>query len=263
MVPVLRQISPNLRQNLREGAAGAAQIATIAAMKILSLLPWLDWLALSVFVFLWASYTWYSHRSSTKQGATLLAMTNRYRYYWMEQATARDPRMVDGVITQSMSASPTFFASTTIIIIGGLGALLGTSERAAELVHELPFTVPTSTLVFDFKVMVIIAIFVYAFFRFTWSMRLYSFGLLAVGSMPPPHEFNQGKFDRHVFAERGSRLMGMAAETFNLGLRAYYFAFAAICWFFSPLTFICATLAVVVVLYNREFRSEVLRVLGD
>ena len=232
-------------------------------MRVLSLLPWLDWVALFTFIGLWAGYTWYSHRASNKPGNTLLAVTNRYRYHWMVQATARDPRVLDGIISQSMSASPAFFASTTIIIIGGLAAVLGTSERAAELVHELPFAVRTSTLVFDFKIMVIIAIFVYAFFRFTWCLRLYSFGLLAIGSMPPPADFDSGKFDREVFAERGSQLMGLAAETFNLGLRAYYFAFAAICWFFSSTIFIAATLAVIGVLYSREFRSEVLRVLKE
>lgn len=232
-------------------------------MRLLTLLPLLDWLALSLFVGLWAGYTWYSHHSSEKRGTTLLAITNRYRYYWMVQATAREPRVLDGIIAQSMSASPAFFASTTIIIIGGLAAVLGTSERAAELVHELPFAVRTSTLVFDFKIMVIIAIFVYAFFRFTWCLRLYSFGLLAIGSMPPPADFDAGKFDRETFALRGSKLMGMAAETFNLGLRAYYFAFAAICWFFSSTIFIAATLAVIFVLYSREYRSDVLHVLKD
>ena len=53
----------------------------------------------------------------------------------------------------------------------------------------------------------------------------------------------------------------MAAETFNDGLRAYYFAFAAIGWFFSPLVFAVATAGVVWILYQREFRSEVLKVL--
>ena len=55
----------------------------------------------------------------------------------------------------------------------------------------------------------------------------------------------------------------MAAETFNDGLRAYYFSFAAIGWFFSPLVFMVATLCVVYILYRREFRSEVLDVLNS
>jgi uncharacterized membrane protein len=55
--------------------------------------------------------------------------------------------------------------------------------------------------------------------------------------------------------------MGLAAETFNDGLRAYYLSFAAVAWFFSPWAFIAATLAVLWVLYRREFQSEVLEAL--
>jgi uncharacterized membrane protein len=55
----------------------------------------------------------------------------------------------------------------------------------------------------------------------------------------------------------------MAAETFNDGLRAYYFAFAALSWFLSPLAFVLATAAVIYVLYQREFHSEVLAVLNS
>jgi uncharacterized membrane protein len=55
----------------------------------------------------------------------------------------------------------------------------------------------------------------------------------------------------------------MAAETFNDGLRAYYFAFAAIAWFFSPLFFIAATCGVVYILYQREFGSDVLSILAS
>jgi uncharacterized membrane protein len=44
-------------------------------------------------------------------------------------------------------------------------------------------------------------------------------------------------------------------------LRAYYFSFAAMAWFFSPLALVLATALVVLILYGREFRSEVLQVL--
>jgi uncharacterized membrane protein len=58
-------------------------------------------------------------------------------------------------------------------------------------------------------------------------------------------------------------MLGLAAETFNDGLRAYYFSFAALGWFFSPLAFALATTLVVGILYSREFRSDVLHVLRD
>ncbi len=231
-------------------------------MQVLTLLPWYDWFALLWFLAAWAGYAWFSRYWGGKT-PSLLAVTNRYRRYWMLQATAREPRVLDGIIAQSLSSSPSFFASATIIIIGGLLALLGTTDKAAEFVREIPFAARTSMLVFELKVLMLIGIFVYAFFRFSWSMRQYTFAALVIGSMPPPEEFAAGKFAREPFADRGATLLGMAAETFNDGIRAYYFSFAAMAWFFSPTVFVFAAALVVAVLYNREFRSHVLHVLRD
>ena len=81
--------------------------------------------------------------------------------------------------------------------------------------------------------------------------------------MPPPKSFESGSHDREAYATRAAIMTGLAAETFNSGLRAYYFSFAAMGWFFSSWLFALATLLVVLVLYQREFRSEVLHVLKD
>src|SRR5690606_41250626 len=50
----------------------------------------------------------------------------------------------------------------------------------------------------------------------------------------------------------------MAAHSFNLGLRSYYFALAMLSWFINPWVFMAITAGVVYVLYRREFKSEVL-----
>ena len=231
-------------------------------MKILSLLPWADWLALALFLGLWMGYAWFA-RVNGKRNMTLIATTNHYRQLWMMQATSRDPRMLDGLITQNLSQTPSFFSSTSIIIIGGLFALLGTTDKAAELVREIPFAERTPLLVFEFKILVLVGIFVYAFFRFSWSMRQYTFVSLVIGAMPFPKEFAEGRQDRVKFAERAGNLVSAAAETFNDGLRAYYFSFAAMAWFFSPIALVMATALVVLILYGREFKSDVLEVLRD
>ena len=162
---------------------------------------------------------------------------------------------------QSLSTSPSFFASTTILIIGGLLALLGTSDKATDLVREIPFAARTSALVFDVKLLMLTGVFVYAFFRFTWALRQYTFGALMVASAPDHKVFERGEASREEFAERAGRIVGLAAETFNDGLRAYYMAFALVGWFFSPLWFALGTAGVIYVLFQREFRSEVLAVL--
>ena len=219
-----------------------------------------DALALVWFVLGWWGYAAFARRRAVAGRGSLLATTNRFRRLWMLQTTARDNRVIDGVVVQNLSTSPSFFASTTILIIGGLLALLGATEEAAKVVKEIPFAARTSPFVFDLKLFVLAAVFVYAFFRFTWSMRQYTFGALLIAA-PDPKAFESGEASREEFADRAGRVVGLAAETFNDGLRAYYMAFAVILWFFSPLAFALGTAGIIYLLYQREFRSEVLDVL--
>lgn len=242
---------------------GQATLAGMdALLKVITLLPAADWAALAVFVLGWSGYAWFSRRLALKQ-PSILASTNRIRRQWMFQTTFRDNRVVDGLVLQNLSTSPSFFASTTILIIGGLLAVLGTTEKASELVREIPFAARTSVLVFDMKIVLMVATFVYAFFRFTWSMRQYTFGALLIASAPEAGQFEESSLPRDPFASKAGRVVGLAAETFNDGLRAYYFAFAQIGWFFSPIFFMVGTAGVIYVLYQREFHSDVLAILND
>jgi uncharacterized membrane protein len=229
--------------------------------RAITLLPWQDWVALGLFFFGWVAYAVFAARRARVQ-RTLLASTNHYRMRWMAQVTYRDQRIVDAAITQNLASSPSFWASTTILILGGLLAVLGTHDRASELVKDIPFAARTSLLVFDIKLLILLAVFIYAFFRFTWSMRVYSFGAILVGAAPNVEVFDSGQANRDEFIQRAGKLMGMAAESFADGLRAYYMSFAVIAWFVSPLFFALGTLAVLWILYRREFRSDVLAVLN-
>ena len=234
------------------------------ALKVLELLPWTDWVAIVVFFGGWSGYAWFARdRSLTRP--SILGATNRVRRQWMLQTTYRQVRVLDGTVIQNLSTSPSFFASTTVLIIGGLLAVLGTSEKANELVRDLPFAASnnSSVLLFDLKVILLLVVFVYAFFRFTWSMRQYTFGALLVAAAPEAEQFESQGLSREAFANKAGRMVGLAAETFNDGLRAYYFSFAAVGWFFSPVVFMVATAGVIYILFTREFRSEVLDVLNS
>ena len=231
--------------------------------KWLAVLPWWDWAAVAWFFAAWVGYAHFAHRRAAVQ-PSLLAAGNRVRRQWMLQATKREVRVVDGVVVQNLSSSPSFFASTTILIIGGLLALIGAGGHATELVAEIPFTARTSALVLDLKLLLLTGVFVYAFFRFTWSLRQYSIGALLIASAPEQGEYAQlGEAARERFANRAGAVMGLAAEAFNDGLRAYYLAFAAAAWLFSPWALAVGTAGVVWILYQREFHSEVLALLRD
>jgi uncharacterized membrane protein len=231
-----------------------------AVLRLLGILPWTDWFAVVFFYAAWAGYAIFARRHGRR--LSLLETTNRVRRQWMLETTYREARVIDGMVIQNLSTSPSFFASTTILIIGGLLAVLGTAERATELARELPFVARTTELVFDFKLLLLLSIFVYAFFRFTWSMRQYTFGALLIASAPEAQRFIDEGLSREEFADKAGRIVAMAAETFNDGLRSYYFSFAAAGWFFSPYVFLVASAGVVWILYQREFHSDVLAVLS-
>ena len=73
----------------------------------------------------------------------------------------------------------------------------------------------------------------------------------------------EAEAQRTSFAQKAGHMVALAAETFNDGLRAYYFSFAALGWFFSPVAFMLGTAGVIWILHQREFRSDVLAVLNS
>ena len=216
----------------------------------------LDIVALAVFAVCWWGYPWYADRRELRSPG-LVALTNRYRYEWMREMLAREMRMVDTSLVATLTQSSTFLSSTTVLILGGLLALVGTSETIQNALGRLPGAVHTSEQLLELKLLLIVSIFVYAFFKFTWSLRQFNFVGILIGAAPPREA---GPAD-DVW-QRAGAMSVLAAEDFNQGLRAYYFAFAAISWFVNPVVFIVATVVVVGILYVLEFRSNAVRVLG-
>ena len=231
-------------------------------VQLVRVLPAADWAGVLLLFGGWMAYARFASLKSTEK-PSLLATTNAQRWRWMRQATVRENRVVDGIVVQNLSSPPAFFASTTTLIIGALLAVLFAGDKASEFVREVPFAARTSVLIFDLKVAVLSAIFVYAFFRFSWSVRQYSFGIILVGALPEREHFLNDEAAQDAFAERAGRLVGLAAESFNDGIRAYYMAFAGAAWFISPWACMLGTVGVLWVLYRREFHSDVLHILAD
>jgi uncharacterized membrane protein len=184
----------------------------------------------------------------------------QYRRQWWVRLIERELRMIDTSIIANLSNSSTFFASTALLILGGLLALLGTTEKLVAVVRGLPFNRETSETLWELKILLLVAIFVYAFFKFTWSLRQFNMASVLVGAAPTvPRDAE----DERDFIERAYRVSHLAAEHFNYGLRAYYFALAALTWFLNGWLFMATTAWVVMVLYWREFRSPTVQFLRD
>ena len=217
----------------------------------------LDWIALGWFIAWWVAYVSFAGWHARKV-PSLLSQMGTFRRAWMEAVATREVRIGDVSILANLSNGSTFFASTTLLILGGLLALLGTTEKVASVMAELPFTKAGPENLWEIKVLVLVAVFVFAFFKFTWSLRLYHFCSVMIGGAPPADAAPE---DHAHFVDRATRTATLAAESFNNALRAYYFALAAMMWFLNAWLWMIATSWVVLVLYHREFQSEALRTL--
>jgi uncharacterized membrane protein len=87
-------------------------------------IPVLEWAALATFILLWAIYTWYADFGRwSKHGLPKVMDVHRSR--WMREMVKRELRMPDVIMMGNFLHSAVFFASTAILIIGGLIAALG------------------------------------------------------------------------------------------------------------------------------------------
>jgi uncharacterized membrane protein len=217
-----------------------------------------DLFAVIIFLVAWLGYArfavWYGHRVPSLHG-----VLDGMRRTWALRMVERDNRMVDVNIVRNLTRSSQFFASTTLLILGALIALLGYVQRAVDVVAELPFAVEASHRLWEIKILLLVAIFVYAFFKFSWSIRQFGFCSVVVGAAPKPPKDAQECAGEIAGL---SLLVSFASGNFNQGLRSYYFAMAALSWFLHPWLMIATTLWVVYVLYGREFQSRTLEVLG-
>ena len=208
------------------------------------------------FLACWIGYTLYADRG---HAPNLMQRMHAYRRLWMRAMLARDNRMVDTQIIANLMRSASFFASTTMFIIAGLIAVLGAREKAMAVLAELPFAVDSPPLLWDLKVLLLVVLFVYAFFKFTWAFRHYNYCLILVGAVPAPERVTE---EVERIAERTARIATSTGRHFNGGLRAYYFGLAALSWFIHPWLFVLLTAWVVWVIYRREFRSRLLATLA-
>ncbi len=217
----------------------------------------LDVIAFAVFVAAWLGYH-YAVEMGPHATRSLNMKMNLRRARWVREAMARDNRIVDTQVMNGLQNGTAFFASTSLIAIGGALTLLQSTDRVVALFEDLPFGTVTTRAGWEIKVIGLAVIFGYAFFKFAWSYRLFNYCVILIGAMPPSREHDPDDAARaiHEMAE-----MNIAAgRHFNRGQRAFFFALAYMGWFLGPATFLLFTIAVLVAMYRRQFASDAARV---
>ena len=218
-----------------------------------------DLYAFLCFLVCWTGYTWFADHIRRRGGNIMIAMHD-VRVVWMERMLKREIRIGDINIVSTLARSGNLFVTTTVFILAGLMAIMGALDKARAMVHEFALVVQASREMWEIKILVLILIFIYAFFKFVWSVRQFNFTLMLIGAAPLYDELDAP--DRETFPRRASRVISLAVDSFNRGVRAYYFGLATLGWFVHPWIFGLASIWVVVILHRREFRSKTLRTLG-
>ena len=192
---------------------------------------------------------------------SLSARMHGYREVWIRNLLHRETRMVDTQIMASLQNGTAFFASTSLLAIGGGLALLRATDDALDVLGALPVDLTPSPALWEIKCLGLILIFIYAFFKFAWAYRLFNYVAILIGAMPPASQKDTPQAEAHVM--RTTRLFEAAGQHFNRGQRAFFFALGYLGWFVSPWVLFATTAAVVIVTWRRQFASNAWKAMGS
>lgn len=219
-----------------------------------------DILALAAFLGAWLIYHLLTE-SPRLRGRGLNGIMNDQRRRWMEQVLNRENRIFDAQIMASLQNGAAFFASSALIAVGGSLALLQAGDVAAPLFSTFAFGAPPGRAIWEAKAAGLATVFIYAFFKFAWSYRLFNYAAILMGALPPPAASDGAEARRAVAA--AAEMTVVAGTEFNRGQRAFFFALAYLGWFLGAGVFMATTLLALAVMAFRQFGSSARRaVLG-
>ena len=126
--------------------------------ELLAQLAWADLVAPLFFLLCWVGYAAYAD-GMIGGGRSLMARIHEVRQIWLRQMLARENRIGDMQVVMILAQSNAFFASTSLLIIGGCLAILGAREQAMNVLREIPGVADTPLFVWEVKVLLLVVVF--------------------------------------------------------------------------------------------------------
>jgi uncharacterized membrane protein len=211
-----------------------------------------DIVAVLWFVGAWTAYSLVINHFADS-GRSLSSAMDRQRRRWMRTMARRDLRMIDTGIMGGLQNGTAFFASTSLIAIGGGFALLNATDHVYDVLRDLSLSPSSPRGLFEVKAVGLILIFGFAFFEFGWAYRLFNYASILVGATPSAA--HAGEAEAIAAADRAASFTIAAGRHFNHGLRAFFFAVGYLGWFVNGYVLIVTTTAILLVQLYRQFLS--------
>lgn len=221
-------------------------------------MPLPDAIALGLLVLAWLVSGWLTEHPPRALPSVSVLM-EEYRREWMRTFVTRVPRIFDATVIESLRQGTAFFASASLIAIGGGVALIGNAATVQRLAADLPIAGAATGAGPDVAVRMlpVVILLANALLKFVWANRL--FGYCSVLMAAVPNEPTD-PLAYHRAAQAGE-INITAAKSFNRGLRAIYFALAGLGWLLGPWGLTLGTVLATGVLLRREFASTSRRVI--
>jgi uncharacterized membrane protein len=209
----------------------------------------LDRAALCLFLLAWLGYG--PAAQALRPRRSMAIRMFEMRRAWMSSMLARENRITDASLIGNVVNSATFFASTTVVALAALLGMLGNLDSTHTAVQSLDFTAKSSRLLTEAKILLLALVFAYGFLKLSWAVRQLNHCVALIGAAPLRPDAARGD----AFADHAADALSLAVGSFDAGLRAYYFALAALAWLFGPGAFALATAGIVAMLLWRQFGS--------
>lgn len=172
------------------------------------------------------------------------------RALWVENIMS-DPaaKAIVGVQTlRNFIMGSSLMASTAALLIMGTLTLSGQEEHIAQSWHALSLNGSFSAELWILKVMLLLVVFIVAFFAFVMSVRLTNHVVFML--YVSEHDAHHNLSPKAV-----GRRMQRAGSMFAIGMRTFFFAVPLVFWLFGPYFLLASSIGLVVTLYRLD-RSE-------
>jgi uncharacterized membrane protein len=176
-----------------------------------------DLAALGLTLALWLGLGWLIENPPAWR-VLVSKLMERYRHDWMAEFVTRQPRIFDATMIDSLRQGTAFFASASMIAIGGGIALIGNPAMLGALTRDL--TLASDTAGLQLRVALVVAFLANALLKFIWAHRLFGYCSILMAAVPndPSHPEAAHR------ATQAADINITGAKSFNRGLRSIYFA---------------------------------------
>jgi uncharacterized membrane protein len=180
---------------------------------------------------------------------SLSSIMNMQRRRWVANAAVRESPF-DAILSGNIMQSVSFLASTAVLMVLAVFAVFGQLPALMASLSSLSLDARYSVGEVQIHLVVMLAMFVLAFFAFTLSLRQFNHFCIMLGAIDHSTPIS----DEEIDAITEMNVLG--ARNFNAGVRAYYFSVSTVAWFVSEWATVAACLLTILVLAQREFFSS-------